>query len=353
MVLSPVRLINYLIIGVSVYAMCACESSLGTLAAFEVNVVASIGVMHWGPKGSRAAGSYLFWQILGSAFFLFSCLIGSSNLANWPDGLAEVLVSGGYFFGFLMKIGCFPFHSWFWDVLVKQNWVNIFVFGVLNKYGQFFVVSNFGLSNFYHPFFLMCFVMTSFVGAVLGLVSEGVRELMVASSLLQTGILGALAFASSYIFNVYFIVYALTSWNFMISQYYFGNGYYFSNYSKLKSSNSEKQIFGWYGICMLGFPPTSGFLMKSFLISSMVGGGNYLLLALMMLSSVLSAGWYYRIMSNFWLLSSGRQKGLDKKLSPPGYTTSRRLYQNFFTFYSMVCVDLILSGSLATLYFLM
>ena len=62
--------------------MCVCESRLGSLVAFELNVVASISVIHWGPKRTHAAGTYIYWQILGTAFFAFRCIIRNSNLVN-------------------------------------------------------------------------------------------------------------------------------------------------------------------------------------------------------------------------------------------------------------------------------
>lgn len=158
MVLRPIRLINYLVLGVRIYFISTCESRLGSFAAFELNVISSIFLLHWGPKGTHTAGTYIYWQILGTAFFAFSCIVSSSNLTSWSNGTAEILVWGGFCFGFLVKIGCFPFHYWFWDVLVKHNWINIFIFGVLNKYGQFLVVRNFGFSNsFYSLFFFFFF----------------------------------------------------------------------------------------------------------------------------------------------------------------------------------------------------
>ena len=59
------------------------------------------------------------------------------------------------------------------------------------------------------PFFFFFFFITSLIGAFLGFTGERVRELIVASSLLQTGILGILANTNCFAFKIYFIVYAL------------------------------------------------------------------------------------------------------------------------------------------------
>ena len=46
MVLNPVSLINYLVLGIRVYLMRRCESRLGCFIAFELNLIRSIVLLH-------------------------------------------------------------------------------------------------------------------------------------------------------------------------------------------------------------------------------------------------------------------------------------------------------------------
>ena len=204
-------------------------------------------------------------------------------------------------FGFFVKIGCFPFHRWVWVVLRKNSWLNIFIFGVVQKYGQLIIVRSLGVRGVCAFIIFLRFFLTSVLGGFLGFSRDGIRELMVASSLLQAGIMGILATVRNFDFKIYFAFYLLLNLNFLLSQHFLGAANYFESDIGKKRQKVERLILGWYRLCLMGFPPSRGFVIKAYLIRGILRRGRYFFLALVIVVRVIRSGWYYLMIKKFWL----------------------------------------------------
>nr|ABF60127.1 NADH dehydrogenase subunit 2 [Hiatella arctica] len=341
---SPILLLNYLVLLISLMMMGTCQSSFGCYLSFELNLIGSIFLLYWGPRGSINCGVYIYYQVMGSIFFGASCVFLNSSFF-WGGNWVEWIIWVGLCVGFIVKIGCFPFHHWVWVVLTSSSWVNIFIFGVFQKCGQFLMVGNMGFEEYPMIFLFFSFITTSFVGSLMGLDKQTVSEFMVCSILFQTGVMGMLSLVSLADFKIYFFFYFFMSVNFFFSLHLASKSRYFSPYKNMVSEPflGKMVVFGFYGICLMGFPPTKGFFLKSFLVLSLLKAGNVFMSTLMMILSVVSAFWYYQMMKKWMVILKNDLKGF-KKLEFVKLKSNLSSWGGMFCYFGMICFDLIMSG---------
>lgn len=230
-------------------------------------------------------------------------------------------------------------------MLRKNSWVNIFIFGVVQKYGQLIILRSLGIRGFCAFIVFLSFFLTSVLGGFLGFSGDGIRELMVASSLLQTGIMGILATVRNFDFKIYFAFYLLLNLNFLLSQHFLGGANYFALDIGKKRQKVERWILGWYRLCLMGFPPSRGFLIKAYLIRGILGRGRYFFLVLVIVVRVIRSGWYYLIIKKFWLFPILRGRRME------GLRVSWTGVSNYLTFFGLMRVDFVLSGRIILMYY--
>jgi NADH-quinone oxidoreductase subunit N len=303
------------------------------------------GLLRKDPKSNEAALKYFLNGAVASAALLFgvSILYGVSGSTRLPDiaaalkgtgvvaqagsAIVPLIVTGIIFVvgGFAFKVAAAPMHLWAPDVYEGSPTPVTGFFSVAPKGAAFAAllrvfVGGLGVAPFTERWTILWAVAAAasmFIGNLTALQQTNIKRMMAYSSIAQAGYI-LVGVASSGLQSgpavsavlFYVMAYALTNLGiFAILTHMDQEGGWVS-LDDFKGLANRHPIYAWamllFVVSLIGIPPTVGFMGKMFLFQA-AAQANYLWLALVMaVNSVISVGYYYRVVKAMFLEQSDK-----------------------------------------------
>lgn len=209
----------------------------------------------------------------------------------------------------LFKLGAAPFYYWLVDVYESVSWPILGLLGSLPKISYLVVL--YQLSDFNKPMLIISSLICIVVGVLGGFNQTKIKRLLAYSTINHTGLfLFILLLPNNINFSLlvfYYVIYTINFLGFIILL-----SRTKKNLDFLIDFMGLKLIQGVIGFGVLvlflslaGLPPLSGFFSKWFLILNLVNEGYIVLSYIVILSSILSIGYYLRLVKILYFQSGG------------------------------------------------
>ncbi len=278
-------------------------------------------------KALNAGKKYLIYSFFGATMVLFGIILlysQTQNLSFIPGGVVGSLVFGNknlyfmiyilLFLGFGVKAALVPFHSWLPSAMVAPTPVSallhavavvksgIFALGRMTYYVLGWRVIEFTEGNKYT---LILVLLTILMGSFLAIHQENLKRRLAYSTISQLGyiMLALVIFEnSSYIGGMLHMLFHATV---KITLFFcVGAIMHYEKKTELheiagigKKMPKTMISFSIASICLIGIPPTNGFVSKWFLAIGGLDQGNYLIPIILLLSAFFTAAYLIPIIS--------------------------------------------------------
>jgi len=293
-------------------------------------------------KGSElalnAGKKYLIYSFCGATMVLFGVILlfsQTQNLSFIPGGIVGSLVYGNkdiflmvyllLFLGFGVKAALVPFHSWLPSAMVAPTPVSsllhavavvksgIFALGRMTYYVLGWKVIEFTEGNKYT---LVLVLLTILMGSFLAMHQENLKRRLAYSTISQLGyiMLALVIFdSSSYVGGMLHMLFHATI---KITLFFcVGAIMHYENKTELheiagigKKMPKTMISFTVASICLIGIPPTNGFVSKWFLAIGGLEQGSYLVPIILLLSAFFTAGYLIPVISTAFFKGNPAQE---------------------------------------------
>lgn len=303
------------------------------------------GVLRKDVKSNEAGLKYFLTGSIASAVLLFglSIFFGVTGTTRLPDiaaalsgtglvaqagpALTPLLVTAMIFMvgGFAFKVAAVPMHLWAPDVYDGSPTPVTAFFSVGPKGAALgailrVFVGGLGVAPYIEDWTLiwaLAAAVSMLVGNVVALQQTNIKRMMAYSSIAQAGyiLVGVAASGlqsgpgiSSVLF--YVMSYAVTNLGIFAILTHLDQEGGWVEIDDMKGLAQRNPVYAWalllFFVSLIGIPPTVGFLGKVFLFRA-AAASNYLWLAVLMaVNSVISVGYYYRVVKVMFLEQSDR-----------------------------------------------
>lgn len=299
------------------------------------------GILRKDPKSNEAGLKYFLTGSVASAVLLFglSLLFGATGTTRLPDiaaalaggspvvaaagsALTPLLVTGMVFLmgGFAFKVAAVPMHLWAPDVYEGSPSPVTAFFSVGPKAAAMAAilrvfVDGLGVVPYVERWTVIWAVISAAsmtLGNLVALQQNNIKRMMAYSSIAQAGyiLVGVAASGlqstqgiSAVLF--YLMAYAVTNLGiFAIITHLDQEGGWVS-VDDYRGLAFRHPLYAWalllFFVSLIGIPPTVGFLGKVFLFEAAAAAGYVWLAVLMAINSVISVGYYYRVVRVMFL----------------------------------------------------
>jgi NADH-quinone oxidoreductase subunit N len=285
----------------------------------------------------EAAMKYFLVGALASAFLLFGVAtiygrVGTTNLNAIREAalgrglLLDPLLSAGLLAvvaALCFKIALVPFHSWAPDVYQGMTTPAVTFLSTAPKAGAFVVLvrilvalSPSGLGEPWQPLFGIIAIASILFGNIVALSQRDVKRMLAYSGIAQMGY-GAIALAT---FNAG----AFEGLLVFLAGYILTNAAAFISSAALSAGEKEPHtladlagmgrrrpfaatILSLSMVSLAGFPPTVGFIGKFLIFRSALAAGLMPLALVGIFGSLVSVGFYFRVIYYLWMREPGRE----------------------------------------------
>lgn len=296
------------------------------LQSLSLYILATISRNNKDKLESISSGSGLKYFIIGSistgmvllSLSLIYYLTGSSDINSIKNiiesdteikGIIDIII----IIGLIIKIGGAPFHNWIGDV---YSGVKIKVTMILNTMPKIslivliIIIISILNDNIITELIYIISIISIIVGTIMALNVKNIKKLIIYSSISQIGIIliiinsiiikGGIIEERIYIYIFYIIQYIITNILVMgiinIMREDIKNIYELRGYSGLIKLSLLIGIFS-----LTGIPPLIGFYGKQLILSTLLNNGLYLLSILIIMGSMLSSGYYIKLIKILYL----------------------------------------------------
>jgi len=299
------------------------------------------GILRKDPKSNEAGLKYFLTGSVASAVLLFglSLIFGATGTTRLPDiatnllgaspvvaaagsAITPLLVTGMVFLiaGFAFKVAAVPMHLWAPDVYEGSATPVTAFFSVGPKGAAMAAilrvfVGGLGVAPYAERWTIIWAVIAAVsmtLGNLVALQQTNIKRMMAYSSIAQAGyiLVGVAASglqSSAGISSVLFYVmaYAVTNLGIFAILTHLDQEGGWVNVDDFKGLASRNPMYAWalllFFVSLIGIPPTVGFLGKVFLFEAAASAGYVWLAVLMAVNSVISVGYYYRVVRVMFL----------------------------------------------------
>ena len=266
----------------------------------EINLLSFIPIISYGYNRIEVECSvkYFLVQAIGSCIILLGFF--SYNIFNF------YIINAYYIFyiifiSLILKIGIFPFHQWFPQIMGGLNWLTCFLLSVFQKLSPSMIICY--IIDLFNNFFL-CIVgcLGSLLGGLIGINQSQLRLLLSYSSIGHIGWILCSIYISFNAFFFYFLVYSFINLRIMIL---------FDLYPFKLIRVSRLNIFPFNIIIFISFtffslgglPPFLGFYPKFFVLLHLLYYNLYTYRFLLIISSLINLFYYISIFFNLLIIS--------------------------------------------------
>nr|YP_187588.1 NADH dehydrogenase subunit 2 [Astropecten polyacanthus]BAD86696.1 NADH dehydrogenase subunit 2 [Astropecten polyacanthus] len=266
----------------------------------EMNTLSILPILSYqfSPRGVESTVKYFLVQSVSAAMILNAVLVNAWFHSSWsigcPLGLMASLVLS---IAVGLKLGLFPCHYWFPDVVQGVGFIQGLVLSTWQKVAPF-VVLIYIINELNSSLLVIAGALSVFVGGWGGLNQTQVRKILAFSSIAHIGWICSVVCFSSEVSLVMFVIYVfINSMVFLISNEL--SLVTLSSISRLIFYNSIGGFFLILGALSLGgLPPLTGFLIKFLALECLIQNGSLLNSCLLVIGSLISLFFYLRIAFN-------------------------------------------------------
>ncbi len=298
---------------------------------FEVSSLSAYALMAVGDRKAPVSSfRYLLQGTIGASSYLLGVgylyvLTGSLNMADVASLLPELLgnpalVVAVVFMvaGLGLKMALFPMHLWLPDAYTYASSTSTAIIApVMTKVSAYVLIrmiyfvfdQRWVLSGLHLGVVITWLSMAGVIwGSVMAIAQRDVKRMLAYSSIAQVGYIGVGIGTGN-------------SWALV------GAILHIMNHASMKSSlfmvtgivemqTGRRRLADWAGLgrkmpwtflaftfaalAMVGVPPTNGFFSKWYLALGLAGAGQWVLLVLLVLSSLLTAGYFFRLLERIY-----------------------------------------------------
>ncbi len=298
---------------------------------FEVSSLSAYALMAVGDRKAPVSSfRYLLQGTIGASSYLMGVgylyvLTGSLNMADVASLLPHLLGNPALTValvlmvaGLGLKMALFPMHLWLPDAYTYASSTSTAIIApVMTKVSAYVLIrmiyfvfdSNWVLSDLHLGFVVTWLAMAGVIwGSVMAIAQRDVKRMLAYSSIAQVGYIGvgigtgnpwALVGAILHIMNHA----TMKSSLFMVT----GIVEMQTGTRRLQNWNGLGRKMPWTflaftlaALAMVGVPPTNGFFSKWYLALGLAGAKQWVLLVLLVLSSLLTAGYFFRLLERIY-----------------------------------------------------
>lgn len=251
---------------------------------------------------------YYLINVLGSIVILFSFLFLFSkyNIFSFKDIYFVENIGGNSFYwkfffisGFLMKLGCVPFHFW---VLPLYNSVHSYITffqSILPKF--IYITLIYYLYSIYLKEYIFAIsIITLLIGSSIGLKENNIKKLMGASSIFNLGLFLIIVNSKDIIYNISIYFINVIPIFFLFFLFYNNNKYFdFQDSWKLQDLKFITSNFPFFSFIfsllifsLIGIPPLGGFFYKLNVFLYGLKKGEIIWLAIAIVATIVSSIYY-------------------------------------------------------------
>lgn len=204
----------------------------------------------------------------------------------------------------IIKIGIPPFHIWFPEIISKIRWNICVILITWQKIAPIYILSLIIENN---KLIIMIIILSTIIGAILGLNHTSIRKIIAYSSINHVGWMIAAAIINKKLWIIYIILYSLIIIPICInlSKY---NIIYINQFNIKSLRITEKLSFIIIIIRIGGLPPFIGFIPKWITIEYIIISNEIIILTVIILSSIVTLSYYIRIIRSINIIARNSQK---------------------------------------------
>lgn len=335
------------------------------LELLSLSSYALAGLMRDDPRSQEASLKYFLNGALSSGVLLFGISLlygatGTFDLAELGQQIGQGLTGGGelgaaggrsllvlglafVLAGLAFKVGAVPFHLWLPDAYQGAPTPITAYLAVASEGAAFAAILRVfnpaARGDAWQVAVVVLAVVTMTVANLAALRQTDVKRLMAYSSIAQAGyILAAVGVATDL---------SRSAVLFYVMAYTFMNVGAFAVISTLQAQGEGQEVRDLAGLArrtpalawllavflwsLIGLPPTAGFLAKFSVFRALIQVGNYWLPVVIALNSVVSVGYYYKLVRSMFVIPAERQPVPDAPVHVPAPVWTVLLVCVFFT----------------------
>nr|YP_009130780.1 NADH dehydrogenase subunit 2 [Ibalia leucospoides]AIK21706.1 NADH dehydrogenase subunit 2 [Ibalia leucospoides] len=240
---------------------------------------------------------YFLIQSASSSMLLFFSLLSMMFMSP------EIMVYLFMILAILMKMGMFPFHYWYLNVLVNLSWLNYLILSIIQKILPFYFLNNVILMMsaskcFKNMKFFLYFIiiMSSIISISLINSTTSIKMLFALSSLNHMTWMLLSMLTSMKIWVFYFSIYAFILISLIYSLMklkieFINELYILSNFNYI-----FKMIMTLFLIGLMSFPPLIGFFMKMFNMYMLTKYNMFCMVYILLLMSMIMFFYYLKLL---------------------------------------------------------
>nr|QNV11638.1 NADH dehydrogenase subunit 2 [Platyptilia sp. DM741] len=281
----------------STFISISSNSWFGCWMGLEINLLSFIPLItnSYNILSNEASLKYFLVQSIASINFLFFILLYYVMFKNFKyENFISILINSSLF----MKMGSFPFHFWFPNVVEGMNWMNCFILMTWQKISPMIILSYFFNKNF----IIIVMIMNSLIGSIGGLNQTSLRKLMAFSSINNLSWMILSILISETMWIMFIIIYSFLLLILMM-MFYFMNIFYINQIFLLKMNSHFKLFFLLNMLSLGGLPPFLGFLPKWMAINFLLNYKMFILTFIFIMSSLIMLFFYIRISFSSFLFN--------------------------------------------------
>nr|AYW52643.1 NADH dehydrogenase subunit 2 [Astrohamma tuberculatum] len=276
---------------------------------------------------------YYVFQALGSVILLFGILFRYFFFGELMIfGNYNIFVSFFIILGLSIKVGIFPLHFWFVDVVSGLKFYEGAFVVLISKVIPLYLLSVVSSSLNCNIYWIIG-VISVILGSFFGLSQIQLRKVISLSSIVHLGwLVILLPYLSLWIFGFLFIVYVLMSLPLFVVGSFYSSEHYFKVKS-LWSNFSFIFIFCISIISLAGFPPFLGFFYKWLMLYFLVINDIYFTVFFLIIMSLVSLYFYLNLFFSLISLSWPNLKFLLS--STYNFLFIGKIFLLIFSFYNL------------------
>nr|YP_010042754.1 NADH dehydrogenase subunit 2 [Ophidiaster granifer]QPC56381.1 NADH dehydrogenase subunit 2 [Ophidiaster granifer] len=266
----------------------------------EMNTLSILPILcyQFSPRNVESTIKYFLVQSFSAAIILNAVLIQAWLYSSWSViHPLNVFTSAILVLSLSLKLGLFPCHYWFPDVIQGVNFIQGLILSTWQKVAPLIILLS--ISDHIETKYLIVIGTGSvLIGGWGGLNQTQVRKILAFSSISHMGWICSVIGYSASISIVMVLVYIIINSSIFIISNEFGL-YSLSYLNRVVFINSAG------GFCLVlailslgGLPPLTGFLNKFLGLNCLIENGNFLAGVLLIVGSLLSLFFYLRITFN-------------------------------------------------------
>nr|YP_009092382.1 NADH dehydrogenase subunit 2 [Orthogonalys pulchella]AIC37447.1 NADH dehydrogenase subunit 2 [Orthogonalys pulchella] len=234
---------------------------------------------------------YFLIQSLSSSLFVFLTMFNFILNMNFFSSIFLILIN----VSLLMKLGIYPFHKWFPNIMNHLVWYNCLILSTFQKLAPLVILSY----NFNWMFIMLIILMNYFEGCFMMSNFNSLRIIFSYSSISHSSWLLMGVILNYFLFYLYFMIYFYMMYLYFNFLYFYNLNNLFDLLFLIKEKVLNKFFLMFLFLSFMSFPLFVSFLTKWFLVNFYLKNELNFLIYLMLLMSLISFYIYLRLLMYF------------------------------------------------------